>query len=213
MPDTDPDNRPSQQEGFQVSQSLAGGLLLIGFALLALWAGRDLDPGSLRSIGPGGLPRAVAILIGLLGIVVAAMGWRRDASRVEAIALRPVLVILLAISVFAVTIRPWSFGAVSTPGLGLVGAGPLTVLVAGFAQRERDWLDLGILAAALTAFCMFLFGDLLSLPLPVMPVSLLGLFPGWEQRQVLRLLAGILIAIAVALALVRRGRAGKRAGA
>lgn len=208
MPDTGPGNRPRPPEGSQISQSLAGGLLLIALALFALWMTRDLDPGSLRGIGPGGLPRGVAILIGLLGAVICLTGWRRDAVRVETIAVRPVLVIMLAVVVFAMTIRPWSFGAVSTPGLGLVAAGPLTVLVAGFAQRDRDWLDLGILASALTAFCMLLFGDLLNLPIPVMPIPLLGYFPGWEQREVLRLLAGLLVAIAVVLWVIRRRRGG-----
>lgn len=211
MPDTGPDSRPPG--GPRISQTLAGGLVLIALALLALWATRDLDPGSLRSIGPGGLPRAMAILIGLFGAVICLTGWRRGASTVEGVAARPVLVIMLAIVVFAMTIRPWSFGAVSTPGLGLVAAGPLTVLVAGFAQRDRDWLDLGILASALTAFCMLLFGDLLNLPIPVMPIPLLGYFPGWEQREVLRLLAGLLLAIAVILWVIRRRRAGSGAGA
>jgi Tripartite tricarboxylate transporter TctB family len=203
---------PSEQPG--ANQSLAGGIVLIVFAFFALWAMRDLDSGTLRSIGPGGLPRAAAILIAILGCIIAVAGWRTDVSRVARTAARPVILILLAIMIFAVTIRPWSFGLATTPGLGLVGAGPLTVLVAGFAQRERNWLDLAILACALTAFCMVLFGDLLGLPIPVIPIPMLDLFPEWRPEHVLRLMGALLTAIALVLFIVRRrahsvGGAGK----
>jgi hypothetical protein len=201
-PGSDPGPGASAEPG----QSLVGGLVLVAFALFALWTMRDLDSGSLRQIGSGGLPRAVAILLGLLGAGIAVYGLRTEVSRFQHLEPRPVVMVLLAIFVFAATIRPLALGPVTTPGLGLVGAGPLTVLVAGFAERERDWLDLSILATGLTAFCMLLFGDALGLPIPAMPTALLGYFPGWEQRGVLRLLAGLLIGIAAGLYLIRRRR-------
>lgn len=197
---------PGQGRSAPPGESLAGGLVLIAFALFALWAMRDLDSGSLRQIGSGGLPRAVAILLGLLGVVIAVYGWRSETARFVGPAVRPVVMILLAIFVFTATIRPLALGPVTTPGLGLVGAGPLTVFVAGFAERERNWLDLAILATGLTAFCMLLFGDALGLPIPAMPIALLDWFPGWQQRAVLRLLAGILIVITAGLYLIRRRR-------
>ena len=187
-------------------QSVLGGVALIGFAGLALYAMRDLEGGTMRALGPGGLPRVAAILIAVLGAGIALKGWRAARpERMARIGARPLGIVLLAIFVFAVTIRPWDFGPFATPGLGLVGAGPLTVLVAGLAERRRDWLELGVLASALTAFCMVLFGDLLALPIPIMPVALLDWFPGWSQRAVLRLLAGLLVGTALALHFVGRG--------
>lgn len=187
------------------TQNIAGGALLIAFAGFALWAMGDLDSGSLRVIGPGGLPRAMAYGIGALGLLVLVGGLiRRGGEDVEPFALRGVLVVLAAILVFAVTIRPFSIGGVTVPGLGLIGAGPLAILVAGFAERTPRWLDLCILAAALTAGCMLLFGYLLNLPIPSFPVALLRLFPGWPQHQVLLLIAGGLLAVAAALWAIRR---------
>lgn len=207
MSDAGPENFPDDPgPSTPYGQSFAAGLLLIGFSLLALWAMRNLDGGTLRSIGPGGFPRAVAILIAVLGGVIAVIGWRKGSPPVEAIRPRPVIVVLLSIAVFAATIRPWTVGGLSIPGLGLVGAGPLTVMISGLADKDCRWLELGILATLLTAFCMVLFGDLLGLPIPVMPVALLGYFPGWGQRSVLRLLAIILVLIGGGLYLVLRWR-------
>ena len=150
----DPGSRPGQGRAAPPGESLAGGLVLVVFALFALWALRDLDGGSLRQIGSGGLPRAVAILLALLGLVIAIRGWRTETARFARLAARPVVMILLAILVFAATIRPLALG----------------------------------------------------LPIPAMPIGLLDWFPGWSQRAVLRVLAGLLIVIAAGLYLVRRRR-------
>lgn len=192
-----------------LNQSVVGGVALIVFAVFAFWALRDLDSGTLSSVGPGGLPRGVAVLIGICGIFIATVGARVDPLRIERVAIRPIIVLMVSIIIFAATIRSWSFGSLSWPGLGLMVAGPVTVLASGFAQRERNWLDLAILAMALTAFCMLLFGDLLSLPIPVMPISLLTFFTGWDQRQVLRLIVAIYSVIALGLYFIRRRRDGK----
>lgn len=187
------------------SQSIIGGALLILVAAVALWAMRRLDGGTLRMIGPGGLPRAMAVGIGTLGLIVLAGGLlkdRRDA--IQPFAIRGTVVVLASIMLFAMTIRPFALGAVSTPGLGLLGAGPLAIMVAGFAERERNWLDLGILAAGLTAFCMILFGYLLNLPIPAFPIGLLAVFPGWQHHHVLLAVSGGLVILAVGLWLVRR---------
>lgn len=203
----------ANEQSLLLNQSVVGGLALIAFAVFAFWALGDLDSGTLRSMGPGGLPRGVAILIGICGIFIATIGARVDPLRIERVAIRPIIVLMISIIIFAATIRSWSFGSLSMPGLGLMVAGPVTVLASGFAQRERDWLDLAILAMALTAFCMLLFGDMLSLPIPVMPISLLTFFSGWDQRQVLRLIVALYTVIALGLYLIRRQRNTKGAAA
>ena len=47
-------------------QSLAGGLVLLALAALALWLTRDLDQGTLNAMGPAMLPRWLAIAVGLV---------------------------------------------------------------------------------------------------------------------------------------------------
>jgi hypothetical protein len=54
------------------SQSLAGGILLIALAALALWLTRDLDQGTLNTMGPAMLPRWLAIGVGLSGLALLA---------------------------------------------------------------------------------------------------------------------------------------------
>jgi hypothetical protein len=66
-------------------------------------------------------------------------------------------------------------------------AGPLAIIIGGYATPEARLRDLVILALSLTPFCMVLFGDLLNLPIPVFPQALTGLFPAdWSQKAVLR---------------------------
>ncbi len=57
------------------------------------------------------------------------------------VAVRQAIQAPLAILAFAATIRPATLGPVTTPGLGLIVAGPLAVILAGFRQRERIDLD------------------------------------------------------------------------
>lgn len=192
-------------------QSFAGGLALLGLAGLALYLTSDLSQGTLRAMGPAMLPRWLAIAVGLCGLSLVVLGLLKDGDRIERSAWRGPLFVVLGILAFAVTIRPFSFGGVSTPGLGLLVAGPLAILIAGHATPEARLRDLVILALALTAFCMVLFGDLLNLPIPVFPQSLTQLFPAdWSQKAVLRATAAILAA-AAALVLVATHRRGPAA--
>lgn len=194
-------------EGRRDTASITGGLVLIAIAIIAFLAMRELDSGSMSELGPGGLPRVTAILLGLVGLVITVMGWRQPGDQPITIGVRGLVVIMLAIAVFAFTLRPFELGPITTPGLGLVGAGPLSILVAGLATRKARWLELAALACGLTAFCLILFGDLLALPIPVYPVSWLSIAPaGWGQIGLLRALAAGLAILGVAIALTARGR-------
>ncbi|TGD97352.1 tripartite tricarboxylate transporter TctB family protein [Methylobacterium nonmethylotrophicum] len=193
-------------------RSLVGGLLLVGLAALALTLTRDLGQGTLRSMGPGMVPRALAIGLGLCGLVLVGIGLVRRGHPLDRLPLRGPVVILLAITAFALTIRPFPLGDVATPGLGLLGAGPLTVVVGGFASPEarlRENLALGL---GLTAFAMLLFGDLLNLPIPMFPEAWAALFPaGWSQDGRVRVTAGLLAGLAAALLLAGPRREAARA--
>ena len=51
-------------------QDMAAGLFLIALALFALWLGSNLNPGTMRAMGPGMLPRAVSVLIAVTGLAL-----------------------------------------------------------------------------------------------------------------------------------------------
>jgi hypothetical protein len=83
--------------------------------------------------------------------------------------------VLGAVLLFAATIRGTSLnipgiGMVNVlPPLGLIVAGPLTLIVSSLAANERNWLQTFIFAAAMTTFCILLFKVALRLPIPVAP--------------------------------------------
>jgi hypothetical protein len=188
-------------------QNLAGGILLIALAALALWLTRNLDQGTLRSMGPAMLPDWLAYGVGLCGLALLVSSFIKDGEPLENWSLRGPLLVITAILAFAITIRPFAFGSLSIPGLGMVVAGPLAIIIGGFATPEARLRDLVILALSLTPFCMVLFGDMLNLPIPIFPQALTGLFPAdWSQKQVLRATAAIMVVGAVVLFFMGRRR-------
>lgn len=208
MPESSPDSRSRRVD----PQSVGGGLILLAIAAFALWAMRSLDSGTLGSLGSGGLPRAAAILLAVAGVAVLARGLLSAGPRITAFSLRGPLVLLIAIAAFALTIKPMPIGGFTAPGLGLIVAGPLCVFIAGWATPEARWGELAILALALTAFCMVLFGDLLALPIPVFPVALMSRFPdGWSHVTILRVLAASLCVAAALLFIALRRSSPARA--
>jgi hypothetical protein len=188
-------------------QNVAGGLVLLALAVLALWLTRDLDQGTLNSMGPAMLPRWLAFAVGLSGLALLAFAFIKPGDALERWNLRGPVFVIGGILAFALTIRPFSFGAIATPGLGLLFAGPLAIIIGGYATPEVRLRDLVILALTLTPFCMILFGDFLNLPIPVFPQALTGLFPAdWSQKAVLRATAAIMTVAGILVLLATRRR-------
>ncbi|WP_377299431.1 tripartite tricarboxylate transporter TctB family protein [Rhizobium sp. SGZ-381] len=184
----------------RVSQNLAGGLILVALAALALWLLSDLDAGTLGAMGSALMPRVLAVGLGLLGALVAASSFFHQGPVLEHLPLRGPSLVMLAIVIFAATIRPLSLGSVSLPGFGLIVAAPLSIIICGFATREARLRELVVLALALTPACMVLFGDLLNLTIPMLPDALMDLFPdGWSQKAMLRVSAATMLAVAALL--------------
>jgi hypothetical protein len=187
-------------------QNVAAGLVLIALAGLALWLTADLPRGTLRTAGPAMLPQAVAILMAICGAVLAACGWLRGSE--DAVApwsLRGPFFVTLGIALFALTIKPIHFGGFDTVELGLIVSGPLAIIVGGHASPQARLRDLIILALTLTPLCMLLFGDMLNLPIPLLPRAVADtLFAGWSYKLSLRVSAAALLACAAAIHLLTR---------
>jgi hypothetical protein len=199
--------RPARAGPVRSAQGVAGGILLIALAALALWLTRDLDQGTLNAMGPAMLPRWLAIAVGLSGLALLVFAFIKHGEALERWNLRGPVFVIGGILAFALTIRPFSMGGFTIPGLGMLFAGPLAIIIGGYATPEVRLRDLVILALSLTPFCMILFGDLLNLPIPVFPQALTGLFPAdWSQKAVLRATAAIMAVVAVAVFFATRGR-------
>jgi Tripartite tricarboxylate transporter TctB family len=200
-------DRPDRRGFLRGPQSFVAGLGLLALAGLALWLTSDLSQGTLGAMGPAMLPRWLAIGVGLCGVALVVLGLVRDGEPLERWNIRGPALVLVAILLFAATIRPFSFGPINLPGLGLIVSGPLAILIGGYATDEVRLRDLAILALSLTPFCMILFGDLLNLPIPVFPLAMADLFPGgWSQKQILRATAAVMAAGALLVFLTTRGR-------
>lgn len=200
--------RPAGGGAVKSMQDLGAGMLLLVLALLALWLTRDLAQGTLDSVGPAMLPRGLSIGLGLCGLVLVARGFLRRGDPLENWDLRGLIMITLGIAGFALAIRSFPFGGFTSPGLGLLVAGPLSILVASLATPEATWRERLVLALGLTAFCMMLFADVLNLPVPLFPNWLQEQFPAaWSPKVRLRIVAATLAVAAAAI-----GLAGKRSG-
>lgn len=138
---------------------LAGGSLL-ALSAFALFASRGLSLGRLGSVGPGMLPRTLAVLLGVSGAVLVASSLVRKGEAHVRWTLRGPLFICLAVIGFALTVR--------MPGLAV--AGPLVTIVGGAASPETRVKELVIFAVAITAFCIVLFRFILHLPIPVLRI-------------------------------------------
>lgn len=178
-------------------QSLVAGLALVALGLFALWLTRDLSQGTLRAMGPAMLPRWLAVGVAICGVALIAAAFLQPGHVLESTTIRGPVVVLIGVLAFGATIRGLQVGPLEVPPLGMIVAGPLAIFIAGYATPEARARELVIMALALTAGCMILFGDLLNLPIPLYPQWLSDLYPaGWSNDVRLRVTALIMAAAA-----------------
>ncbi len=149
---------PPPPPGVRLSKDLLAGITLVLIAVVALYASSGLPLGRLRAVGPGALPRGLAVLVLLSGIVFTVAAFVRRGEALARWPLRGAVFITLGILAFALTIR----------SIGLVVAGPVVVLVSGAASAETRPRELVVFAVVMTAACVALFRYALGLPIPVL---------------------------------------------
>jgi putative tricarboxylic transport membrane protein len=140
-------------------QDFVGGLVVIAVAIFAFWQGADLPIGTLGGVGPGMLPRGLAILLGLLGALLVMDALAEGGPSLDRWSIRGPLLVLGAVVAFGLAVRP----------LGLVAAGPLAVIISAFATEEVRWRETILFGVLMTAFCIGLFKFALGLPIPLAP--------------------------------------------
>lgn len=145
------------------------GLSLVGFGLFALYASADLPFFTEGGVGSGLMPRALAVLITVLGCVQLAITWREPPESTGRWPIRDMLPVLAGIFAFALTIRGFDFGAFRIPPLGMAVATPLAIFCSGMAAKDARLGELLIFTVVLSALCIGLFRFALGLSLPVAP--------------------------------------------
>ncbi len=151
---------PAARRGIRGPRELAAGLTLVGIALFVFVVGSGLDMGELRAVGPGFMPRVVAVLIAAFGVGIGLSGVFSDGTALERWRWRGPVFVSIAILAFAATIRT----------VGLTLAGPLVVIIGGYASPEAKFRDLVIFAIVITLACVGLFRFALGLAIPILTI-------------------------------------------
>jgi hypothetical protein len=140
-------------------QDLLFGLLLVAVAAGTLVATRNLTVGHAADMGPGYMPRVVALALMGFGLFFTGRGLCRMRVGIAPVQLRPLLAILASVGLFALTAER----------LGLAIASVLAVILASFATREGRLVETIAFAAVLSGAAVLLFVKLLGLPIPIWP--------------------------------------------
>lgn len=162
-----------------VGQDTVAGIVLVALAAFAWWQTWHLDSGSLASMGPGLMPKALATLVGVAGLALVVTSMLDPGERAERFTFRGPFFILGSVVLFGLTIRgmdetitlPLVGSTVKLwmPALGLAAAGPLAIIFAGFADEETRFGETIAFGVVMTALCILLFKYALALPIPVAP--------------------------------------------
>ena len=140
-------------------QDLLFGLFLVAVAAGTLVATRNLEVGHAADMGPGYMPRVVALALMAFGLFFSGRGLWRMRVGIAPVQLRPLLAILASVGVFALTAER----------LGLAIASVLAVILASFATREGRLVETVAFAVVLAGAAVLLFVKVLGLPIPVWP--------------------------------------------
>jgi putative tricarboxylic transport membrane protein len=150
-----------------------GGLALIALAVIALWASSELPGQQGFAFGPGTAPRIFATVLAIMGALIALGGLLVEGPPIGHFALRGPAYVVVAILLFALTIRGaslhWLGIPVSVPQLGLVPATFIAFMISIMGSTEMRWVESLIAAVVMTAFCVVLFVYLLQLPFQLWP--------------------------------------------
>jgi len=133
--------------------------VVIAVALFAFWQAAALPIGTLGGMGPGMLPKSLAVLFGVLGALLVLGSVFEAGPPLERWSIRGPVFVALAIVAFGLTVRP----------LGLVVAGPVAIVIAALASEEVRWVETIVVGVLMTAICVGLFKFALGLPIPLAP--------------------------------------------
>ena len=153
-------------------KDVAAGLLFVAIGLATAVVASEYPLGTMRSIGPGYFPIMLGVVLALLGAGVAYQGLSfsgtvdpageaaaASAEEDDGIAVRPLIMITLAVVAFGLTVRPFGL-AVATVAL---------VTLASLAGREYRLLNIVLLSVGLIALSWITFIYLLGLPMTIWP--------------------------------------------
>ena len=133
------------------------GLIFCAIGAGAVVLGRESSMGTATKMGPAYFPTVLGGLLALIGVVLVVRALVSRGPRVEAFAIRPLVLVLASTVLFGVIVR----------GTGLVVAVVALVLLSAAASRLVRWPAAVVLALGLAAFSGVIFVKILGLPMPL----------------------------------------------
>jgi hypothetical protein len=134
-----------------------GGMLFVGFGLLAIFVARDYPMGSALRMGPGYFPTYIGLALVALGAWIAADGFRIEGERIGSFPWRAIVLLSIGFSTFA-----WSIDH-----LGFIPALAIVILTTSLAGAEFRWKEILVEMVVLIAGCWAIFIYGLELPFPL----------------------------------------------
>jgi hypothetical protein len=138
---------------------LAFAAFLVALGALAFALAGELSIGSAAAMGPGYVPRGLALIIMVYGLVLGVRAALAGRVAFPQIAWRPLLLISTSVALFAVLL----------PLAGLALTSLAVVICAGLAAYDVRLRENAVLALGLATFAVLLFVTVLGLPIPVWP--------------------------------------------
>ncbi|WP_086479603.1 tripartite tricarboxylate transporter TctB family protein [Oceanospirillum sanctuarii] len=144
----------------KLSRDLWAGILLFSLGLIvAIYVYANYRMGTLRSMGPGYMPFALAVVLSALGVIAAIMSQvlpPQDYSGRE-LDWRKVVPVALGVLIFALTVTK----------LGLIISTILLVVISSIADRRFNFKHSFFLAISLCLISWVVFVLLLKMTIPV----------------------------------------------
>ena len=141
------------------------GLLFAGFGIASLVISRTYSVGTAFRMGPGYFPRALGVILIVLGVLLSLLSLRGSQEGSPIIwRWKPLAIILSSVCVFAL-IGQW---------VGLIVGSLLLVFIASMAREGFNWKEALIvgLILGIAAVAVFVYG--LGVPLPIWPAFISG---------------------------------------
>jgi hypothetical protein len=135
------------------------GLFLIAVAAGTFAATWKLAGGTAADMGPGYMPRVIALVLLAFGVFFAGRGLLRAHAEIDPVHLRPIVGVSVAVGVFALLVER----------AGLAAASFVAIVIAATASRECRFFEVILFGLFITAGAVLLFVKALAMPVAIWP--------------------------------------------
>lgn len=135
------------------------GLMFIAFGVGFAVVAQNYSMGTATRMGPAFFPTVLGVILALLGLAIASRGLIASGEAVPRFHLRPMIVILVALILFGMLLRPF----------GLVAACVALICTSVLAAGTMRITTIVLLAVGLTVFSVAVFHYGLGLPFKIWP--------------------------------------------